>query len=394
MSAHADAAEAPRGFIDREARIEYARLAAAIFLCAAANHQQVVLPVIWTAAGFSKADIGLLFAVYGVPLVVLSFFSSWASNHLGLMGTARVGGVAIVLGLVSFAVTAESFTGSMASRILQGIGFGLFLSPIMAYATSRLTKERFVHLFSLLSSMAPLPQAIAPVYGEWLLHSFGPTTLFLVGAAPGLIGLPLLWMVRPMERAEGAASGYGAVLGRRRVYLPLLCNIAFGSVFGFNTAFLAILLIDRGLSVGTFFTSYTLVLFGVRFGLLGLVERLDRRLIVGCGIFFVGLGVLLASWAMTSPAMILAGIVFGLGHSTGFPVISTWLGEILPPDTRAVSLAVSNAVFFAASLGGPIPLAVALSAYGYGPVMAGLTLGCWTLAAGLIGAFLLARRAA
>lgn len=383
-----------RGFIDAEAKPEYRRLCAAIFLAAACNHQSVVLPLVWSQAGFSKEEIGLLFAIYGLPLVVLSFFSGAISHRLGHLGTARVGVLFTLTGLLSFLFTAESYVGSILSRLMQGVGFGLFLSPVMAYGASRLTSERFVHLFSLLSSMAPLPQAIAPVYGELLLRTYGEQAMLVIGAMPAVLSLPLLWSLRPDRRdglQTGMLSGYGVVLREPRIVLPLLCNVAFGTVFGFVTAFFALYLETKALSIGTFFTSYTLVLFAVRFGLLGLVEQVDRRLIIASGVVLIGLGMALATTAQTSPTMILAGIVFGFGHATGFPIISTWLGELLPPETRGVSLSISNTVFFMASLGSPVPVSLALARFGYEPVMLTLTVLCWCLAVVLIGACLRTR---
>lgn len=386
MSAPADAGR-PRGFLDRSARGEYGRLAAAIFLAAATNHQSVMLGVVWERAGFSTEEIGFLFAIYGAPLVILSFLSGAVANRFGLLTTSRVGAACILIGLASFAVTKDSFAGSCVSRIIQGTGFGLFMSPIMTYGMTRLTKERFVHLFSLLSSMAPLPQAIAPVLGEALLRHSGKETLFLVGALPALAALPFLWTLRAAERPESAPGDYARVLTSPVIRLPLVSNAAFGAAFGVVTAFFALILFQRELPLGAFFTTYTVVLFGSRFGLLGLFEQVDRRLIIALGLSLIGAGLALAAFATTWTSMVVAGIFFGLGHSTGFPVIATWLGEALPPETRATSLSISNAVFFASSWSVPIPAAVAIARLGYEPVLTAVTAYAWCVAIILVASW-------
>ena len=126
-------ADAPAGFIDAAARSEFARLAAVIFLTAMTNQQSVLLAVVWEDVGFSPRDIGLLIAIYGVPLVAMSLFSGPLANRIGILQTVRIGAVLTVLGFVSLYLTHESVIGSLVSRLIQGTGFALFHAPVMTY---------------------------------------------------------------------------------------------------------------------------------------------------------------------------------------------------------------------------------------------------------------------
>lgn len=378
---------APSGFIDAAARAEFARIGLAIFLTAMTNQQAVLLAVVWQDAGFAHADIGFLIAVYGVPLVLMSLFSGEVANRIGLLPTVRLGAILVVLGHASLFLTYESFAGSFVSRLAQGIGFALFHAPIMSYGTTRITQQRFVQLFGILSAMAPLPYAFGPILAEWLYHSFGPRQFFLVGAIPGLLALPLLFTVRPGEKAEPPVGGLTGLVTSRRIVMPMLAAIVYGCTFGFIAAYMAPVMLERGLTVGAFFTAFTASIFAVRLGLLGLVENIDRRLVVAGGAAALATGITLAALATTMPMVIAAGLVFGLGHSIGFPVISAWVCDGTPPEQRATPLALFNATFFAAITFVALPASVGIGHFGYVPVMVSIAVLGLALAVLMVAAW-------
>jgi len=378
----------PRGFIDSAARFEYARLGISIFLTALTNQQAVLLAVVWEEAGFAHRDIGLLIAIYGIPLVLMSLFSGTVANRIGLLPTVRIGAVLTCLGLASLAVTYDSFFGSLASRLVQGVGFALFHAPIMTYGTTRLTQERFVQLFGLLSAMAPLPYAFGPILAEYVYHAYGARLFLLLGSLPGLLALPLLWTVRPGEKAQPEVGGLTGLMTSRRIFLPMLAAVVYGSMFGFIGAYMAPLMLERGMTVGAFFTSFTLSIFGARFGLLALVENIDRRLVVAGGAIVLAAGLLLAAFAHNATFAVAAGFVFGLGHSVGFPVISAWICDGTPPEKRAIPLALFNATFFAAITFVALPASVAIGRVGYVPVMVFIAATGVVLAAIMVSAWM------
>lgn len=365
-----------RGFIDGPARGEFARIAFFIFMISFTNQQAVLLAVVWEEAGFAHRDIGLLLSIYGIPLVLMSLFSGSVANRIGLLPTVRIGGVLICLGLASLSLTYDSFFGSLASRLVQGVGMALFHAPIMTYGSTRLTHERFVQLFGLLSAMAPLPYAFGPIVAETLYHAYGARLFFLIGALPGLLVLPIAWTIRPGVKAEAEAGGLSALLHSRRVVLPLLSALAYGSMFGFIAAYMAPIALERGLTVGAFFSAFTASLFLSRLGLLGLIENVDRRLVVAGGAVTLTIGLSLAAFADNSWMTAASGFVFGLGHSIGFPVISAWLCDGTPPEKRAVPMALFNATFFAAINFIALPASLVIGRFGYGPsLLATATLG-------------------
>lgn len=378
------AASAPEGFVDALARSEFIRLAIILFLTAMTNQQAVLLAVIWDHVGFSHANIGILLAIYGVPLVIMSFLSGAVANRIGLLTTVKLGAVLTTFGLASLYFTHESFVGSFASRLIQGCGFALFHAPTMTYGTTRLTQARFIQLFGLLSAMAPLPYAFAPMVAEAIFHAFGPSVFFLIGSLPGLCALPLLLTLRQVKKAGPEVGGMRALFKSGRIFLPMGAAIVYGGMFGFVSSYMAPVLIDRGMSIGAFFTSFTLAIFVVRLGLLAPLERVDRRLVVAGGAVILGSGLIMAAFAHSVPLAIMSGAVFGLGHSIGFPVLSAWICDGIPPEGRATPLALFNATFFAAIYLVALPASVAIEATSYVTVMIAIGATGFMLAAGMV----------
>ncbi|MBY0364327.1 MAG: MFS transporter, partial [Phreatobacter sp.] len=125
----------------------------------------------------------------------------------------------------------------------------------------------------------------------------------------------------------------------------------------------------------------------VRFGGLGLIENIDRRVVVAGGAVLLATGLALVAMAQTITGVVVAGFVFGLGHSLGFPVLSAWICDGTPPEQRATPMAVFNAVFFAAMTLVALPASLAIGAVGYVPVMLALSASSLGLALVLVYAW-------
>src|SRR4051794_6433097 len=114
----------PPGFIDLRARREYLQMGLATFLIYFMNAHGTMLAVVFQAQGQPLHDIGVLLSIFGVPVVVVTFLSGRVMAELGALAAARLGMTVMAVGFVSFAFTAGSFWPALASRVVQGAGYG------------------------------------------------------------------------------------------------------------------------------------------------------------------------------------------------------------------------------------------------------------------------------
>ena len=352
-------------FIDPRARVEYILFGIATFLIFFMNAQAALLSTAFAQNGLPLSEIGILLSLYGVPVVIVTLFTGKIATWLGSLGSARWGAAIMALAYMSLAFTADSFWPALISRLTWGIGYGLMFAPLFTYAQSRITGPRFVYLLGLYSSMAPLAQAAGPPFAEFVLGHGGPRVMFIMGAIPTLMGLGILFLMRPLAKppaAGGLALGAGFSPSRR---IPLVAIFVSGSLFGFLASYMAPFLHAKGVSIAWYFVAMTIGIFSTRFVGLGFFQRLDPRLVISVGMTVMALAYVVLVRVTHPLAVSMCGILFGSGYSVVYPVLSAWVSEGLNPSERAGPQAVFNAVFNVGLLWMPLPVTALVAWFGY-----------------------------
>ena len=191
------------GFIDERAKGEYIRLSALTFCVFFLNAHASMLAIIFTRHGLELPQIGLLLSLYGVPVVLFTFLTSGAAARFGSLGTARYGIALMMLGFLSLALTSWTFWPALVSRLTWGVGYGLMFSSLVTYAQSRLSNERFIYLFGIFSSMAPIGHALAPPWVEYLLTLGDDRLVFIIGTVPAGMAVALT-CIKKMSLSAGS----------------------------------------------------------------------------------------------------------------------------------------------------------------------------------------------
>lgn len=359
-------------FIDPRARLEYTLFGLATFLIFFMNAQAALLSTAFAQNGLLLSEIGILLSLYGVPVVIVTLFTGKIATWLGSLGSARWGAVIMTFGFMSLAITADSFWPALASRLTWGIGYGLMFAPLFTYAQSRITGPRFVYLLGLYSSMAPVAQAGGPPFAEFVLSHGGAKLMFVLGAIPALIGLGILFVMRPLAKppaAGGLALGAALAPSRR---IPLAAIFVAGSLFGFLAAYMAPFLHAKGVSIAWYFVSMTIGIFSTRFVGLGFFQRLDPRLVVAVGLTVMAIAYVILVRVTGPLAVAGCGILFGSGYAVVYPVLSAWVSEGLNASERAGPQALFNAVFNVGLLWMPLPITGLVALFGYGGALQAL----------------------
>lgn len=368
-------------FIDPRARVEYILFGLATFLIFFMNAQAALLSTAFQQHGLPLSDIGILLSLYGVPVVIVTLFTGKIATWLGSLGSARWGTAIMAAGFMSLAVTADSFWPALVSRLTWGIGYGLMFAPLFTYAQSRITGPRFIYLLGLFSSMAPLAQAGGPLFAEFVLGHGGAQLMFVLGVIPALLGLGLLFLMRPLAKppaAGGLALGEALTPSRR---IPLVAIFVSGALFGFLASYMTPFLHAKGVSIAWHFVAMTIGIFSTRFIGLGFFQKLDPRLVVSVGISVMALAYTLLVQVQHPFAVAGCGMLFGSGYSVVYPVLSAWISEGLNPSERAGPQALFNAVFNVGLLWMPLPITGLIALFGYGGALQILALLSLAMAA-------------
>jgi MFS family permease len=380
-----------RGFLDRKAGIEFCILAIATFLCFTSVSQTALLALVMKRHDMPLRDIGIVLSAYGAAVIVFMLAAAPIAARLGNLWTLRLGILFLVAGHLSYQATIADFPAAVASRLVQGVGYGLFMPTAMTFAKGKLTAERFVYLFGIFSSMVPLPNAIGPPLAEAYLSIVGERLFFVVGAAPAIVA-GVLTLALSEDRRPGAARGLPLLATALLPGLrwPLIAILVVGVMYGLIPSYMAALLAERSVPIGFFFTSFTVVLFGARFLLLGYFEAWSRGRVVALGLALMAAAYAIVAEARDPVLVTLAGILYGLGYSMAYPVLSVWVAEQFEPQRRTTPVAVFNTAFSLGILLTPWFGTYVIAALGYEGLLYVLAGAGGAVAASLF----LARRAA
>jgi predicted MFS family arabinose efflux permease len=342
----------PRGFRDRRARVEFAILALGTFFCFTTVSQTALLAVVMQNEGMTLPRIGIVLSAYGAAVVVFMLVAAPVAGRLGDLATLRIGIVLLAAGHLSYQLTIASFPAALLSRCLQGIGYGLFMPTAMTFAKSKLTAERFVYLFGIYASMVPLPNAVGPPLAEAYLDAFGEHLFFIVGAVPAVVAGVLSLLLsddRPQTKEPTALPllQTAALSGLRQ---PLIAIMVVGALYGLIASYMAPLLTDKAIPIGFFFTTFTVVLFASRFVLIGYLESWSKRRVLAVGMAAMAVAYAIIAEAMGRFTVGAAGVLFGLGYSVAYPVLSVWVAEQFEPRQRTTPIALFNTMFSAGIL--------------------------------------------
>jgi MFS family permease len=363
--ADADRIAYSEGFIDARAKSEFWRFGIAVFLVSFLYSHAALLAVVFTHEGFDLHSVGMLLSLYVFPVLLTSFLIGAIAGRIGVLATTRTSICLIIIGYATLYFTVDHFYGALASRIVQGLGQGLFLGSILAYGQSRLSPRRFLYLLSVFSTMAPLSQAFAPPFGAFILHLWGPRAMFVIATIPALVGLALTFTLRPLARSVNTRGlDFEKALRRDRI-APLGAAFVNGTMFGFVMAYLSSVLEAKALPLAAFFIASTTAMLASRIIAMRRMEGVNRHFLVGGGFVLEALGFAAVAFAGGSWLVVVAGMLFGMGYSVVYPILSAWMSDGLAPGERVGPQGLLNAIFSFGMFAMPFPLTYLIAAVGY-----------------------------
>jgi putative MFS transporter len=388
-----------------------------------------VLPVLIGLWKLTPGEIGTLIAIGYLGQVIGSIFFGWLAEKIGRVKCTIMTMVLFsVMSLVC--VFAWDYSSLVAMRFVQGIGLGGEI-PIMAtyigeFASSK-SRGRFALGYQFLFTIGLLFTGIA---GVWIVPTFGWQWMFIIGALPALVALPLRWMLPESPRwlaSRGRFKEANEVLNRIEAEIsrngtqplpPIPADVPM--VKPSETRFSALLkgmYLKRSLTVwAIWFCSYSVV-YGLSTWMPSIfrtVYKVDVQQSVNIGFMLSIAGVLGALVAVSTidfvgrkplftagqllsavPLLILAssaglalGTVQALVIASFFFItwlaisLSTYTAELYPTEMRALGCGVGNAWLRLASVIGPYLVGALLPAFGINAVY--LMFGSFAVIGGIV----------
>lgn len=225
--------------------------------------------------------------------------------------------------------------------------------------------------------------ALAPVLGAWTAERFGFSTLFVVSAVVAAPALGLTFCLSETVPQRRRVPFDPASVLSRNAFFPATILFCLMTTYGVQVALLPLYVQSlKAGNPGVFFLVFALVIAGVRRYGGQLSDRFGRAPVTAAGTLLAGLAMAALALGGDLTALILAGILYGIGFGTAEPALMAWTVDRVPPEERGKAM---GTFYTALELGigtGAIGFGLILGLVGY-PFMF-VTAGVLALAGGAL----------
>ncbi len=332
------------------------------------------LPGFLADLGASEAEIGLIFGIAAVAAVGVRPFVGQALDRFGRMPVIYVGNIVNVGSILLYLTVTAIGPWVYAVRIIHGIGLATLFSAFFTYGADVVPESRRTEGFALFGVSGLLPIAAAGVIGDIVLNVAGFRELFLTAAAMAAISLVISLRLRerkPDQREGRVRRGFFSVV-RQQTLRPVWLmagGMAFvvTAFFTFLRTYVDETYVDEtgvGL-VGIFFAAYGAAAIILRIGLGWVPDRVGQKRVLYPSMGSIAAGLVVLSFATGPGHILVAGVLCGVGHGYGFPIMSGMVVSRALDEDRGSAVSIFTALFDLGTLvGGPV-LGVIISGFGY-----------------------------
>ncbi len=314
----------------------FARLfVAGILVAGVHNLILAALPVYLGERGATPSLIGIVVGAYAVAQAAFRLLGSWTVDRFPHRAMLLVGGGLLTAAFLGYAVMPVGW-GLLLPRLAHGLGLAVFYTTAYAWISLSTAPERRGGRMGLYGSGTGVALVLMPLTGIAIFERWGPTPLFLLGAAAA--ALTLLFTVPSVPVARREVRGSLPALGNP------LAVIALGfSTLGMLEAFMPSIARER--AVDSLIGVYLLFGVGLGVGRAGggaLSDRLGRRPVAvgGLGLALaslLGLGVARGDLQVAS-----CGLAYGVALGMAAAAIFTHVADRAPADRQGAALGLAS----------------------------------------------------
>jgi MFS family permease len=301
-----------------------------------------LFPLFITRHGGTKADIGIMMAVFTLASILSR---PWISEMIDRLGRKKCYTLACLI-LSFLPLVYLFFKGNLSSfyipllfvRLIHGIGMALAFTAVMTYIADIVPKNRLNEGFGMFGVTALVALAAGPIIAELIIRQFGFAIFFIVSSVLSTIGLllhlPLAESYVYDNPGRPSQSFFSLLKNKRRIFIVLLAfSFGFGlsSVFGFLTPFAE----EKQLTfISLFFITYSAGAVSMRFFGGRLADKVGEGRIIPHAFIITGFGIMILIFLGGDLILILSGFICGAGHGLLYPCLNAVAVRNEPQEIR------------------------------------------------------------
>jgi MFS family permease len=301
-----------------------------------------LFPLFITRHGGTKADIGIMMAVFTFASILSR---PWISEMIDRLGRKKCYTLACLI-LSFLPLVYLFFKGNLSSfyipllfvRLIHGIGMALAFTAVMTYIADIVPKNRLNEGFGMFGVTALVALAAGPIIAELIIRQFGFAIFFIVSSVLSTIGLllhlPLAESYVYDNPGRPSQSFFSLLKNKRRIFIVLLAfSFGFGlsSVFGFLTPFAE----EKQLTfISLFFITYSAGAVSMRFFGGRLADKVGEGRFIPHAFIITGFGIMILIFLGGDLILILSGFICGAGHGLLYPCLNAVAVRNEPQEIR------------------------------------------------------------
>lgn len=337
-------------------------LALGYFFMFGYSNVSYLLPIYYSAVGFSPAQSGLLASSYFVASLIFRLVLGGLLARWGFKRFFTAGSVITVASAI-WVVFADSFSAAFVARFLLGAGTAFHQIALASYQSMAFAEKERGFAFSVIMAGGLAPMMTAVPIADRLLAN-GSLTLYIlipVVQTALLAVVTLIFLDTDDVALVAPRSGGNPFKGVLSCFKVPELAFALSFVFLFSlvdasSAFMSIMTASYGLMASFFLSSNAVVGVFVRLFLGKALDKYPRQKLAAPIIIGMALMLLFASICPTHTSLMVLGFIFGIGMGFGFPLCLALVSDCAP--MRLQPQAISLTWFFVALDFAVIPAAL------------------------------------
>jgi predicted MFS family arabinose efflux permease len=285
-----------------------------------------VIPDHLASLGASKTYIGFYMNLTALALVLLVIPLSRFSDRLGRK-RLMIAGYATALASAGLSFF---FAGDLVALALLRVPGTLLFCVVFTIQTTEafrlIPRERRISGMAIYGTSGLVANPVASFIAERTLDGPGARWLFAVVFGFHALAMILALAYRFHEPGEDAERGpFLALLGRAELAPLFALTFMLGGAFSVFSTFLANLTRERlgEVTVSLFFASFSVVAVFIRLFLGPFIERRKAGNLTAVCYTSIAASFFMAFGLRSAGALVPIGILYGIGHSVLFPLLST-----------------------------------------------------------------------
>ncbi|MGH7885309.1 MAG: MFS transporter, partial [Thermodesulfobacteriota bacterium] len=283
-------------------------------------HSFLLLPLHLVNLGATEKVVGFIMGISGLSTLILTPSVGYLADRYGKKIFISSGLLVLSLSTLPFAFLDEINYMMFFLRIIQGASFSLFFISAGALIADLSPQNKKTEAIGVYGVFTVINYAIAPFIGSIIIGKYDFKTYMIYLSMFGITGFLLSLLVKNpsesnMEKSTSSSLSYLYYLKNKPSFISILTLFVLGAAFISTLNFISLFSISIEVeSFYLYFVSYTATVLFIRILLGWVPDKFGKWKVSSLAVLAFGGGILLLAFTGSLTFLILASILFGVGH--------------------------------------------------------------------------------